>query len=158
MKTWERCESGRIGTPGERVFTMWTVGSNPTLSVEIRETGPGTKGAADVSGQAWTCYHARTFCPGPARSFHNSFGAVAQLGERQNRNLEVGGSIPLCSTRKAGRQAVGVFAILYYRLGSITVVLDGELAVPCNPQPATAGSNSHPEDRTCVVGMRCIRY
>ncbi len=25
-------------------------------------------------------------------------GAVAQLGERQNRTLEVGGSTPLCST------------------------------------------------------------
>ena len=25
-------------------------------------------------------------------------GAVAQLGERQNRTLEVGGSSPLCST------------------------------------------------------------
>ena len=25
-------------------------------------------------------------------------GAVAQLGERQNRTLEAGGSIPLCST------------------------------------------------------------
>ena len=44
--------------------------------------------------------------PGPFAlvrpSFHESFGAVAQLGERQNRNLEVGGSIPLCSTREAG--------------------------------------------------------
>ena len=27
-------------------------------------------------------------------------GAVAQLGERQNRTLEVGGSTPLCSTKK----------------------------------------------------------
>ena len=27
-------------------------------------------------------------------------GAVAQLGERQNRTLEAGGSIPLCSTNK----------------------------------------------------------
>ena len=26
-------------------------------------------------------------------------GAVAQLGERQNRTLEVGGSTPLCSTK-----------------------------------------------------------
>jgi hypothetical protein len=26
-------------------------------------------------------------------------GAVAQLGERQNRTLEAGGSIPLCSTK-----------------------------------------------------------
>ena len=30
----ERCESGLIGTPGKRVSTMWTVGSNPTLSVK----------------------------------------------------------------------------------------------------------------------------
>jgi hypothetical protein len=29
-------------------------------------------------------------------------GAVAQLGERQNRTLEVGGSTPLCSTKKKG--------------------------------------------------------
>ena len=27
-------------------------------------------------------------------------GAVAQLGERQNRTLEAGGSIPLCSTNE----------------------------------------------------------
>ncbi len=27
-------------------------------------------------------------------------GAVAQLGERHVRNVQVGGSIPLCSTRK----------------------------------------------------------
>jgi hypothetical protein len=27
-------------------------------------------------------------------------GAVAQLGERQNRTLEAGGSIPLCSTKE----------------------------------------------------------
>ena len=51
-------------------------------------------------------------------------GAVAQLGERYVRNVQVGGSIPLCSTDKA--------------------VLDGELAVPCNLQSATAGLNSHP--------------
>jgi hypothetical protein len=30
-------------------------------------------------------------------------GAVAQLGERQNRTLEVGGSTPLCSTIKMKR-------------------------------------------------------
>ena len=141
------------------MFTMWTVGSNPTLSVELRGNPDRERRGG---GHARLCM----VPPGalvPARSFHHSFGAVAQLGERQNRNLEVGGSIPLCSTRKAGRQAVGVQgsrcpAIPFYRLGSITVVLDGELAVPCNPQPATAGSNSHPEDRTCVAGMRCIRY
>ncbi len=32
------------------------------------------------------------------RSAVLSDGAVAQLGERQNRTLEAGGSIPLCST------------------------------------------------------------
>ncbi len=63
---------------------MWTVGSNPTLSVEYRGN------------------------PDPERRGRRSFrstvvlGAVAQLGERQNRNLEVGGSIPLCSIREAG--------------------------------------------------------
>ncbi len=29
-------------------------------------------------------------------------GAVAQLGERQNRTLEAAGSIPVCSTKKKG--------------------------------------------------------
>ena len=53
------------------------------------------------------------------------FGAVAQLGERYVRNVQVGGSIPLCSTGEA--------------------VLDGELAVPCNLQSAIAGLNSHSE-------------
>ena len=52
-------------------------------------------------------------------------GAVAQLGERYVRNVQVGGSIPLCST--------------------IEAVLDGELAVPCNLQSATAGLNSYSE-------------
>ena len=33
-------------------------------------------------------------------------GAVAQLGERQNRTLEVGGSTPLCSTKKRRGQAI----------------------------------------------------
>ncbi len=31
-------------------------------------------------------------------TFFAKIGAVAQLGERQNRTLEVGGSTPLCST------------------------------------------------------------
>ena len=53
------------------------------------------------------------------------FGAVAQLGERYVRNVQVGGSSPLCSTIKA--------------------VLDGEPAVPCNLQAAIAGLNSHTE-------------
>ena len=35
----------------------------------------------------------------PARS---TFGVLAQLGERQVRNLEVRGSIPLCSITKQG--------------------------------------------------------
>lgn len=47
-------------------------------------------------------------------SFHDRFGAVAQLGERQNRNLEVGGSIPLCSTRKAGNRATNVPGVPIY--------------------------------------------
>lgn len=159
-------------TVSKTVVPSGTVGSNPTLSVlqpaERNHGGrlPATKIASDLdlgevrersNRHAWrACVHHvdRGFESHPLRYF----GAVAQLGERQNRNLEVGGSIPLCSTRKAGRQAVGVPAIPYYRLVSITVVLDGELAVPCNPQSATAGSNSHPEDRTCVAGMRCIRY
>jgi hypothetical protein len=34
-------------------------------------------------------------------------GAVAQLGERQNRTLEVGGSNPLCST-KEGVNLIGL--------------------------------------------------
>ena len=44
------------------------------------------------------------------------------MGEQYVRNVQVGGSIPLCSTGQA--------------------VLDGELAVPCNLQSATAGLNS----------------
>ena len=42
-------------------------------------------------------------------------GAVAQLGERQNRTLEAGGSIPLCSTNKKGvrhRQVSNPFVFL----------------------------------------------
>ena len=36
----ERCQSGRLGTPGERVYPKGTVGSNPTLSaVTMRRTG-----------------------------------------------------------------------------------------------------------------------
>ena len=58
-------------------------------------------------------------------------GAVAQLGERQVRNLEVVGSIPICSTtsfpdRNIGRARRGDSGALY-------------------PQSAIAGSNSHPE-------------
>ena len=73
------------------------------------------------------------------------FGAVAQLGERQNRTLEVGGSIPLCSIKQGFR---------WTEIPHIAVVLDGELAVPCNPQPATAGLNSHTKARSCIVGVR----
>ena len=47
-------------------------------------------------------------------------GAVAQLGERQVRNLEVVGSIPICSTTF---------------FDSPEVVLDGEIAVPCTRNP-----------------------
>jgi hypothetical protein len=47
------------------------------------------------------------------------------MGERYVRNVQVGGSIPLCSTKEA--------------------VLDGELAVPCDLQSAIAGLNSHTE-------------
>jgi len=32
-------------------------------------------------------------------------------------------------------------------------VLDGELAVPCNPESAIPGSNSHPRPKAiCVIG------
>ena len=34
------------------------------------------------------------------------------------------------------------------------VVLDGELAVPCNPQPATAGLNSHSEGDSRIGGAQ----
>ena len=47
------------------------------------------------------------------------------MGERYVRNVQVGGSSPLCSTKEA--------------------VLDGELAVPCNLQSAIAGLNSYSE-------------
>jgi hypothetical protein len=56
-------------------------------------------------------------------------GAVAQLGERQVRNLEVVGSIPICSTifcLNIGRARWGDSGALY-------------------PQSAIAGLNSHPE-------------
>ena len=55
-------------------------------------------------------------------------GAVAQLGERRVRNAKAAGSIPAGSTK-------------------FDRVLDGELAVPCNPEPAIPGLNSHP--RVC---------
>ena len=143
------------------MFTMWTVGSNPTLSVENRENGTGTKGAPDMT---WSDL-ANPVRPFGAALRSTKFGAVAQLGERQNRNLEVGGSIPLCSTRddmtgesiRRNSQRIA-HVVPQHRLGTNTVVLDGELAVPCDPQSATAGSNSHPKDRTCVVGMRYNRY
>ncbi len=41
------------------------------------------------------------------RSAVLSDGAVAQLGERQNRTLEAGGSIPLCSTKNSRGQPLG---------------------------------------------------
>jgi len=33
------------------------------------------------------------------------------------------------------------------------IVLDGELAVPCNPQPAPVGSNSRPRPRLFWSGL-----
>ncbi len=45
------------------------------------------------------------------------------MGERYVRNVQVGGSIPLCSIKN--------------------IVLGGELAVPCNPESAILGPNSH---------------
>ena len=45
------------------------------------------------------------------------------MGERYVRNVQVGGSIPLCSIE--------------------IIVLGGELAVPCNPESAIPGPNSH---------------
>ena len=35
-------------------------------------------------------------------------GAVAQLGERQNRTLEAAGSIPVCSTKREGANSNGL--------------------------------------------------
>ena len=46
-------------------------------------------------------FRLRVFLAMRSAVFRN--GAVAQLGERQNRTLEAGGSIPLCSTRKSER-------------------------------------------------------
>lgn len=59
------------------MFTMWTVGSNPTLSVEYRETGTGTKGVPDLS------------CPdlaGPGRStvFFWGSSSVGRAPESQS--------------------------------------------------------------------------
>mgnify|MGYP000293647537 CR=1 FL=1 len=61
-------------------------------------------------------------------------GDVAQLGEHLVRNEGVGGSSPLIST----------FCVC------VEIVLDGEVAVPCNPQPAIAGLNSLL--RSCLFG------
>ena len=76
-------------------------------------------------------------------------GAVAQLGERQNRTLEVVGSNPICSTKEIGNgewRERRHFLIPYSLFSMfVMVVLDGELAVPCCPQSATAGLNSQPE-------------
>ena len=66
------------------------------------------------------------------------------MGERCLRKAEVGGSSPLISTRpdevrpqRRGRTAAPGRAGEWLRSGT----LDGELAVPCDPQSATAGSN-----------------
>jgi hypothetical protein len=61
-------------------------------------------------------------------------GAIAQLGERRVRNAKAAGSIPAGSIEiQAAR-----------RCERPINVLDGELAVPCNPESALPGSNSHP--------------
>ena len=65
---------------------------------------------------------------------HRPQGDVAQLGERLVRNEEVGGSIPLISTRILQllvRQAIAPSV----RAGTHWVVLGGELAVPCIRNP-----------------------
>ncbi len=51
------------------------------------------------------------------------YGAVAQLGERHVRNVQVEGSSPFCSTKEHG-----------YKAG-LVAVLGGELAVPCTCNP-----------------------
>ena len=63
-------------------------------------------------------------------------GAVAQLGERQVRNLEVVGSIPICSTIFSGYPLVKCKILGRARWGD-----SGALY----PQSAIAGLNSHPE-------------
>ena len=69
-------------TVSKTVVPPGTVGSNPTLSViESPEYGV-------LSGPHETTQ---------PRLGAGYSGAVAQLGERQNRTLEASGSIPLCS-------------------------------------------------------------
>ena len=158
--TWERCESGRIGTPGERVFTMWTVGSNPTLSVKRRgnpvkeRRGRCTRMARPVPAW-WHMDQQGLFVP---RMFFWGSSSVGRAPESQSGGRRFDSA--LLHSRRHGRRnhQTTVRVVPQYRLGSNTVVLDGELAVPCNPQSATAGSNSHPKDRTCVAGMRYSRY
>jgi hypothetical protein len=83
----------------------------------------------------WFKEHAWKVCrlkrpPGfESLSLRHWFGGVAQLGERLVRNEEVSGSSPLIST-------------VLGSLDSVLAVLDGESAVPCNPQSAIAGLNS----------------
>lgn len=62
-------------------------------------------------------------------------GAVAQLGERYVRNVQVGGSIPLCSIGIIWRRAKrGVSGAL-------------------NPEPAIPGLNSHTEASKPQAGV-----
>ena|GEM_PF-1746790 len=85
-----------------------TVGSNPTLSAISRNNADFAGFAAGEMAE-WSKVHdwkscvERTSTEGsnPSLSaiyFFKLRGAVAQLGERQVRNLEVVGSIPICST------------------------------------------------------------
>ena len=78
------------------VAIMVTEGSNPSLSAIVRFW----RGDRVVEGARLEIVCRVT----PYRGFeslplrHFFAGAVAQLGERQVRNLEVVGSIPICST------------------------------------------------------------
>ncbi len=140
-RIWERCESGRIGTPGERVFTMWTVGSNPTLSVEYR-------GNPDPERRGRQSFRSAVVFRGSS--------SVGRAPESQSGGRRFDSA--LLHSRGRERHEPAYLASRNTECGTITVVLDGELAVPCNPQSATAGSNSHPKDRTCVAGICYSRY
>jgi hypothetical protein len=52
-------------------------------------------------------------------------GAVAQLGERHVRNVQVGGSIPLCSTKRKGANSNGLAP---FSLDRITTTILGAAA------------------------------
>ena len=110
----ERCPSGRRSTPGERVGVYAPPGFE---SQSLRQLLCGLN---NIKVDFATLI----------RYIAQRYGGVAQLGERLVRNEEVGGSSPLISTDILKRDS---------RLGT---VLDGELAVPCDPQSAIAGLNS----------------